>query len=35
MMGKTTTILQQTSPNAAKHIFNMKTCVMNMFAAYN
>jgi hypothetical protein len=35
MMGKNTTILQQTSPYAAKHTFNMKMCVMNMSSAYN
>lgn len=35
MMGKTTTILQQTSPYAAKHTLNMKMCVINMNAAYN
>jgi hypothetical protein len=35
MMGKTTTILQQNSPYAAKHTFNMNMCVMNMSAAYN
>jgi hypothetical protein len=34
MMGKTTTIFQQTFPYAAKHIHNMRMCVMNMYAAY-